>query len=115
MSFKKYILHVETYWCGEDNDYAIIADENSDIDNFCQDVAYNNFMEYSGFDEVLNTLFPEQDGIYTEEQIDEANDVEGEYYSWTLEEFDENGESKWEWYELILDESEDKQHNNGSM
>lgn len=104
MSFKKYILHVETAWCGEYNDYGIIKDENSDISSFCEMTAYDNFNDFGGHDAILETLFPDEEE-YTEEQVEQADAVENEYYSWSLDEFDENGDSEWEWYEVIYDES----------
>lgn len=105
MSYKKYILHVSTNWCGEDQDYAIIKDENSNIDDFCQNIAWENFTEFEGIDAILEELFPEAEGDYTEEQRSEAEDKEEDYYTWSLDEFNEDGETKWEWFELILDES----------
>lgn len=104
----KYILHVDTNWCGEDNDYAIICSnpDHKDIQDFCQMRAYENFADFSGIQGILEELFPDSEE-YTEEQENEAIEVENDYYGFTLEEFNGTDE-EWDWYELIYDESDEE-------
>lgn len=71
--------------------------------------AYDNFSDFSGFQGVLEDLFPDNDSDdgYSEEQETEAMEVEGEYYSYTIEEYNEDSHGEWDWYDLIYDCTEE--------
>lgn len=104
----RYLLRVDTNWCGEDNTYGVICSNPDDPDlmNFFQLKAYDNFNDFGGFEKLLEEMFPEvEDGEYTDSQMDEAAEFEGDHYGWTIDKF-EGDEEEWEWYEIIYDESE---------
>ena len=105
METKRYILEVSTNWCGEHNEYAVISnsDTNEDLLGLAQMMAYDNFSNFGGWESVLEELFPEvEEGEYTKEQEDEASEVEGEYYEWSISGFEGNDE-EFGWYELVYD------------
>ena len=60
---RKVILHLYTNWCGEDQDYtAIICDEcESDFENEAQRLAYENFQDFDGFNQMMKDEFGEPD------------------------------------------------------
>jgi hypothetical protein len=96
----KYILHVYTNWCGEDNEFAVITKnpESLAFTSFCDGIAYDNFESFDGFNQVLEDNFEaNEDGNYTESEIEEAGGMEGDYYGWNLEEF-EGDDEEWGWY-----------------
>ena len=111
MSIKKYILKVYTNWCGEDNEYSAIVDDEhlSDFEQVAQNASYNNCSDFGGFNAVLEDLFPDNDSDdgYSEEQEEEAMEVEGEYYGYNYEEYREEVHGEWDWYDLIYDCTEE--------
>ena len=82
---KKFIIEVDTNWCGENQEYAAIAKEECDLWDVAQMLAYDNFSDYGGFEEILNEEFGYKDE-YSDEEIDYASDVEAEYYSYGITE-----------------------------
>ena len=111
---KRFLINVYTNWCGEDNDFSAIANDESELRNIASNLAYDNFTSFTGFEGILEELFPEvEEGEYTEEQTDEAIDSESEYYGYTIEEWDETRpEEEWDWYELIYDASDNEENIN---
>ena len=108
MSYKKYLLHVSTAWCGEDQTYGVIKKKETDISDVCESIAYENFADFSGIEGVLESLYPDQEE-YTDEEIENAGEESVNYYQWNLEEFVEDGETDFNWFELVYDESEDEE------
>jgi hypothetical protein len=97
----RFLIHVTTNWCGMDQEYAAIAEQESDLWDLAGQLAYDNFSEFNCLEEVLSELFPEvEDEEYSDEQRDEAAEVEGDYYGWIIEEF-ERPDEEFEWYELV--------------
>ena len=105
---KKFLINVYTSWCGEDNTYSAIADNDSQLLDKAQDLAYNNFIDFGGFEAVLNELFPVVvNEEYSDEKRDEAADNELDYYAFTIEEWDETRpKEEWDWYDLVYDGNE---------
>lgn len=106
----KYVLKCYTSWCGEDNSFGVITNntESEEFLNACDMLAYDNFNSFSGFDAILEEMFPEvEGGEYTEEQEQEAAEVEGEYYGWNLEEYSEEVHGEWAWYGVEYQDSEE--------
>jgi len=100
---KRFLIHVYTNWCGEDNDFSAIVKDESELDSIAQEAAYNNFSDFNGIEGILEEMFPSEED-YTDEQRDEAAEFEGDYYSYNIEEWDESrNEEEWAWYELIYD------------
>jgi len=104
----KYIIEVYTNWCGEDDTFCAIAEHDSDEDlnNIAAMLSYDNFSQFSGFNAILEEMFPEvEDEEYTDEMIAEATDEEGEYYGYTIHEATDDELEYWEDYELVYDGS----------
>lgn len=100
----KYLFKVETNWCGEDNTYAVILENEHDpiFTGMAEEAAYENFSSFDGITTILEELFPDNEGEYSDEEYDEAYSVEHEYYSWSLALF-EGDEEDWQDYELFYD------------
>lgn len=94
---KRFLITVFTNWVGEENEFAAYAENDKELDSIASERAYLNFSDFGGFDAVLDDMFPEVvDGDYTEEQIIDARDREGDYYSYTINEWDESRpEEEW--------------------
>lgn len=111
MSTKKYILNVYTNWCGEYNNFSAIVDDEhmNGFENIANLKAYDNFYDFDGPNSVLEDLFPEHDyeENYSDEELDEAEQREGEYYGYTIEEYNEDSHGEWDWYDLIYDCTEE--------
>lgn len=103
---KRFLLHVNTEWCGEDNTYAAYAKSEDELYDFLEELAHENFSDFGGFEKVLEELFPGvQPGDYTEEMYEKAAEREGEYYYGSIEEWDETrSEEEWDNYPLVRDE-----------
>lgn len=100
---KKFLIHVNTAWCGMDNTYSAIAEHESDLYELADHLARENFDSFGGFELVLEDEEPlGEDGEYTDEQIQEIEEQEYDYFYYTIEEF-ENDEEEWNWYDLVYD------------
>lgn len=100
---KRFLIEVNTAWCGEDNTYAAYAETESELWETVDTAAYDNFMSFHCPENILKELFPDVEE-YTDEMRTEAAEEEGNYYSGTIIEWDESRpEEEWEWYELIYD------------
>ena len=99
---KRYLIHVDTNWCGMNNSYAIEIDsETEDLHDIAQELAYDNFTSFGCDLYVMEELFPEvSDGNYTDEMWDTYNEVEGNYYSYIIGEF-EGSDEEFDEYEKI--------------
>jgi hypothetical protein len=105
METKRFIVHLETNWCGEGREFSAIAEEESDIWEYANQQAYENFESFDGFTSMMSDLFEEpegEDGEYSEEQLEEGYSQEPGYYSYTIEEFT-GDEEEWGWYDLEFD------------
>lgn len=99
---KRYLIHVSTAWCGMDNSYALETDLEIDtlLDEI-QMIAYENFQSFGCDALVMEELFPDVDTEdYTDEMWDTYNEVEGEYYSFTVNEF-EGSDEEFDEYDKI--------------
>lgn len=109
---KKYLVTVQTNWCGEDNTYSAIVDDDkfTEFETYCNNLAYENFQDYGGFEAMMEDLFdydPDREE-WSDEELREGYAEEPNYYSYTIEEFDEDGEEEWEWYNLVWDDSKEE-------
>lgn len=102
----KYIIKVHTNWCGMDQEYAAIAKDKEDLENLAAELAYNNFAEFDLLYEVAAELFPNEEE-FSDDQLEAAAEVEGEYYGYIIYDFDEESHGNFEWYELVYGEDED--------
>lgn len=102
---KRFLINCYTAWCGEEETYAAIAESEFDknLVSIRDSLAYDNFMEGNGPDEMYHEEYPDID---LEDLTDEDKDAvdEGAYYGSTIEEWDETRpEEEWDWYELVYD------------
>lgn len=106
---KKFLIHTYTNWCGEDIDYTAIADDELQLQNIAQDIAYTNFSDFGGRDKILEDEFPEYEDIYDmpDELCDELDNLCDEAYGYTIEEF-EGTDEEWGWYEFLGDFSKEE-------
>lgn len=96
---KKFIIKVDTYWCGTDQYYSIEAESKEDLAETAQQLAYENLESYDYIEWIAQDLFGDYDEI-TDEMIDEIYESEGDYCSYTIEEVDEENEDQMrEFYE----------------
>ena len=109
---RKVIVDMYTNWCGEENSFsAIICDEcNSEFEEICQQQSYENFSSFGGFDQMMEDEFgePNEDGEYTDEQINEGYTLEGSYYGFNITDYDPDVHGEWDWYDLVYDCTEKK-------
>lgn len=101
----KYLITCSTNWCGMDNSFTAIAKTQDELDSIANELAYENFTNFGGFDLILELLYPEEDE-YTEDMMEDAVEVEGEYYGFTIDLFDED-EDDWDDYELVYNSEEE--------
>lgn len=97
---KKFIITVDTNWCGMTEEYAVEANEDLDLDRVAQELAYENYLSYGCDEYLLELLFPDVEK-YTDEMYDEMYDVEGDYYSYEIKEVDESDENEMENYNCL--------------
>ena len=102
---KRWLINVETNWCGMDNTYSAYAESEIDLYETAHQVAYENFDSFDCFNYILEELFPEvEDGKYTEEMQEAAGEIEGDYYSYYIQPWDESRkEEEWNWYDCVYD------------
>ena len=102
---KRWLINVETNWCGMDNTYSAYAEFEENLYEIAQQLAYENFESFGGFDPILEELFPEvEDGEYTEEMQEVAGEIEGDYYDYYIQSWDESRpEEEWDWYDCVYD------------
>jgi len=104
---KKYILKVETNWCGEWNEYGVIIKDDENINHYAalfEQTAYENFQFFNGNTAILEELYPDVEE-FTEEMTEAADSCEGDYYDWNITEF-EGSEEDWEDYDILLNTTE---------
>lgn len=100
---KKFIIEIGTNWCGEDEEYAALAEKESDLWDIAEQYAYDNFAAFGGFETLLEEEFGYKEE-YSEEEMDEISLIEGEYYSFSIKEvIDEEDEDRWEMYKTHHD------------
>lgn len=95
---KRFLIHVSTYWCGMDDTFRAVAEEEVELWDFAEELAYQNFLSYG-----LETEIAEDQGYDLDEMSPEDWDKmwdtvdESTYYSHSIEEFDGTDE-EWEEY-----------------
>ena len=106
---KRFLLNVSTEWCGEENTYAAYAKSEDELYELLDELAYENFLEFGGLENILKELFPDvEPEDYTDEMYEEAAKIKGEYYYSDIEEWDETrSEEEWNDYELVRGDNED--------
>ena len=108
---KRFLLNVSTEWCGEENTYAAYAKSEDELYELLDELAYENFLEFGGLENILKELFPDvEPEDYTDEMYEEAAKIGGEYYYGNIEEWDETrSEEEWNEYELVRGDDEEEE------
>lgn len=85
----RYLIHVSTNWCGMDDTFRATANNEEELWDIAERLAYDNFESYDLWEEIAKEegYEPEEmseedwDNLY--ETVDETN-----YYGFSIEEFD---------------------------
>lgn len=43
---KRFLIHVSTHWCGEEDTFRAVAESESDLWDLAEQLAYDNFYSY---------------------------------------------------------------------
>lgn len=96
---KRFLIHVSTNWCGMNDTFRAIAENDYELDKIADQLAYENFRSYCSDEDIA-----EECGYDPEKMTDEDWDElweqtdESDYYSYSIEEFQDN-EEEWNSYE----------------
>lgn len=97
----KYLINVYTSWCGEDQNFVAIANNEFEFRDLAELESFNNFSDFEGIEAILDEEFPEAEGDYTDEQREYAEEISPQYYGYTIREFDPETDGQFEWYEVL--------------
>lgn len=95
---KRFLIHVDTNWCGEEDTFRAVAESEIELWDIAEQLAYDNFYSF-GHDQDI----AEEEGYDPDEMTDEDWDKlwetvdESQYYNFTIEEF-EGDDEEWEEY-----------------
>lgn len=95
---KRFLIHVSTYWCGMDETFRAIAEEEVELWDLAEELAYQNFLSYGLEAEIAEDQGYDPDKM-SQEDWDEMWEItdESTYYSHSIEEFD-GTDAEWEEY-----------------
>jgi len=94
----RFLIHVTTEWCGMDQDYAAIANDEKELESTAELLAYDNFNDFDLLEQIMEDNNIDEDA---------AIEIEHDYYGYSIEEWDESlPEEQWGWYELIYDSTD---------
>ena len=95
---ERFLIHVSTVWCGMDNKFRAIAENECDLYDIAEQLAYENFQSYGCEDYIA-----EEEGYNPDEMEDsDWNELyetvdESQYYDFDIEKF-EGDDKEWEEY-----------------
>lgn len=95
---KRFLITATTNWCGMDQEYAALAEHESDLYDIAEQLAYDNFLSYGLWEDIA-----EEKGYDPSEMTDEDWDElqsstdESDYYRCYIDEFD-GTEEEWNDY-----------------
>lgn len=95
---KRFLIHVNTNWCGMDNTFRATANSEEDLYDLAEQLAYDNFESYNLWEEIVREEgydpdeMTEADWNKLYDEVDESN-----YYGFNIEEFTGDDE-EWEEY-----------------
>lgn len=90
---KRFLIHCDTCWCGMNNTFRVLAEKESDVEDYACDLAYDNFLEYAGYDDILEDLGYDLEEISDEERDKVLSDIqEADYWWYTIEECEDDEE-----------------------
>lgn len=97
---KRFLINVGTAWCGMDSTFRAMAENESDLYDIAQNLAYENFQSYAY---ECENYIAEEEGYDPEKMEDSDWDEfwetvdESQYYDFNIEEF-EGDEEEWNSY-----------------
>ena len=90
---KRFLIHCSTFWCGTDNTFRVLAEQEEDILDLASDLAYDNFMAYADYDAILEELGYDHTEISDEKRDEILSEIdEGEYWYYIIEECEDDEE-----------------------
>ncbi|MFR8192006.1 MAG: hypothetical protein ACLU9M_07095 [Lachnospirales bacterium] len=90
---KRFLIHVDTNWCGEEDTFRAVAESEIELWDIAEQLAYDNFYSF-GHDQDI----AEEEGYDPDEMTDEDWDEmwsridETAYYSFSIEECEDDEE-----------------------
>ena len=90
---KRFLIHVDTNWCGEEDTFRAVAESEIELWDIAEQLAYDNFYSF-GHDQDI----AEDEGYDPDEMTDEDWDEmwsridETAYYSFSIEECEDDDE-----------------------
>ena len=106
MTYKKFLITVETSWADSKEVYSAIAEEEDELWELGEELSYSNFIESGGDESILIEMYPNNEGEYSEEELDLAYEEYGNNYWFIIEEIDEENSEQLEKFdnsELVYD------------
>lgn len=89
---KRFLIHVSTSWCGMDDTFRAMAENDYELDEIADQLAYENFQSYGCENDIA-----EEFGYDSDDMEDELWEQTSDYYHYTIEEFVGDDE-EWEEY-----------------
>jgi hypothetical protein len=76
-----------------DNTFRVLAEKESDIEDYACNLAHDNFMDYAGYDDILEDLGYDLEEISDEERDKVLSDIhECDYWWYDIEECEDDEE-----------------------
>lgn len=96
---KRFLIHVSTSWCGMDDTFRAMAENDYELDEIANQLAYENFQFYDCENDIAEEFGYDPDDMEDEDwdKLWEQTS-EGDYYHYTIEEF-EGDDEEWEEYD----------------
>lgn len=85
---KRFLIHVSTSWCGMDDTFRAMAENDYELDEIADQLAYENFQSYGCEDDIAEEFGYDPDDMEDEDwgKLWEQTS-ERDYYHYTIEEF----------------------------
>ena len=96
---KRFLIHVSTSWCGMDDTFRAMAENDYELDEIADQLAYENFQFYDCENDIAKEFGYDPDDMEDEDwdKLWEQTS-EGDYYHYTIEEF-EGDDEEWDEYD----------------
>lgn len=98
---KQFLIHVGTNWCGMNNTFRTMAENEDDLNEIANQLAYENFHSYGCEDDIAIEFGYDPDNMEDEDWNELWENVnKSDYYYYNIEEFIGNYK-EWEEYDEI--------------
>ena len=94
---KRFLIHVSTNWCGMDQIYPAIAENESDLEELAEQLAQENFESFDLWTDVAEELGYDPNEMTDEDWDDVLDHSIWDYCSYHIDEFNED-EDDWNNY-----------------